>query len=90
MLQEYKLLESEDPNLEEEKCPERRSTTVDIPVKGLIPLLIFLLFTSLALNIRFGYQQLQTQREYSRESPTIYGRLHIAFLDNDDKPLKYL
>ena len=79
MLQEYKLLNFEDLNLEEEKCSERRSPTVDFPVKGFVSLLIFFLFTSLALNVRLSYQQLQTQRGYSREGPTVYGRALIAF-----------
>ena len=88
MLQEYKLLKPEDPNLEEEQCSKWRSTTVDSPVKLFVPLLIFLLFASLALNVMLGYQQLQTQRECSRESPTKYGRALIAFLNSHRKPLK--
>lgn len=87
MLQEYKLLEPEDPSLEEEQCSERRSTTVYFSVKLFVPLLTFLLFTSLALNVRLGYQQLQTQRRYSRESPTIYGRTLIALFENHHNTL---
>ena len=81
MHQEYKLLEPEDPNLGDEKCSERLSRTVLFSVKLFVPLLVFLLFTSLALNVRLGYQKLQMQREYNGESPTIYGRALLAVFD---------
>ena len=75
MLQKYKQLEPEDPSLKGEQCSEWHFS-----VKLFVSLLIFLLFTSLTLNVGLGYQQLQTRRGYSRESPTIYGRALIAFL----------
>ena len=89
MLKEYKLLEPEDLSLEDEQCSEWRPMTLRFSVKAFVPLLVFLLLTSFALNVGLGYQQLRTRREYSRERPTIYGRTLVALFDNHHNTLRY-
>lgn len=88
MLKEYQQLEPKEPNLENEQCSDWRPTTFYFSVKLVVPLLVFLLFTSFSLNVRLAYQQLRTQREYSRESPTTYGRTLVASFDNTHKTLR--
>ena len=89
MPKEYKLLEPEDPSVEDEQCSEWRSMTVYFSVKAFVRLLIFLLLTSFALNVGLGYQQLRTRREYSREHPTKYGRTLVALFDKHHNTLRY-
>lgn len=89
MFKEYKLLEPEDSSSEDEQSLEWRSMTVYFPVKAFVPLLVFLLLTSFALNVGLGYQQFRTRREHSRESPTIYGKTLVALFDNHHNTLRY-